>query len=198
MNRIARAFGPPAEQHTTDKQDRHRGPNGPAVLLVFHHSAQVISESAADGENGKHLNKIRERCRIFERMRCVGVYVTAAVRPEHFDRDLRRHWPLHDVLFGDGLLLHHRLVVSSLDRLALVVFLFDLDFHRLHQRRLGVRLEILNHPLRNEEQCEDEANRQQQVVSHAHQIHPEIAERIRRVARNRADERGGDGNPDRG
>ena len=71
-------------------------------------------------------------------MRRVGVHVTAAVRPEHFDRDLRRHRSLHDVLFGDGLFFHHRLVVSSLNRLALVVLLFDLDFHRLHQRGFGV------------------------------------------------------------
>ncbi len=75
-------------------------------------------------------------------MRRVGVRVTAAVGAEHFDRDLRRHRSLHDVLFGDGLFFHHRLVVSSLDRLALVVFLLDLDFHRLHQRRLGVTLKF--------------------------------------------------------
>ena len=138
MNRIARGFRPPAEQHASDKQDRHRGPNRPAVLLVFDHSAEVISEPAADRENGQHLDEIRERRRILERMRRVGVRVTAAVGAEHLDRDLRRHRPLHDVLFGDGLFFHHRLVVSSLNRLALVVFLFDLDFHRLRQRGLGV------------------------------------------------------------
>ena len=116
--------------------DRHRRPHRPAVLLVLHHSAQVISESAADGENGKHLDEIRQRRRIFERVRGVGVDVTAAVGAEHFDRDLRRHRPLHDVLFGDGLFFHHRLcrrrplIVSPLS-----FFFSTWIFHRLDQRR---------------------------------------------------------------
>ena len=198
MNRIARRFGPPAEQHAADKQDRHRRPNRPAVLLVLDHSAEVISEPAADRENRKHLEEIRERRRILERMRRVGVGVTAAIRAEHLDRDLRRHRTLHDVLFGDGLFFHHRLVVSALDRLALVVFLLDLDFHRLHQRRLGVTVEILNHPLRHQKDREDEANGQQQVIGHAHEIDPEIADGLGRMARDRPDKRGGDGNAGRG
>ena len=82
------------------------------MFLVLHHSAEVISESAADGENGEHLEEIRKRRWILERMRRVGVRVTAAVGAEHFDRDLRRHRSLHDVLFGDRLILHHRLVIS--------------------------------------------------------------------------------------
>ena len=45
-------------------------------------------------------------------MRGVGVDITAAVGPEHLDRDLRRHRPLHDVLLVDGLFLHDRLAVS--------------------------------------------------------------------------------------
>ena len=109
-------------------------------------------------------------------MRRVCVHITAAIGPEHLNRDLRCHRSLHDVLFGDGLFLHHRLVISSLDRLALVVLLFDLDFHRLHQRGLGVTVEILNHALRHEEDREDEANGQQEVIGHAHQIDPKVAE----------------------
>ena len=52
--------------------------------------------------------------------------------------------------------------------------------------------------MRHEEDREDEANGQQQVVSHADEIDPEVAERLGRVSRNAADERGGDGNAGRG
>ena len=67
--------------------------------------------------------KIRERRRVFERMRGIGIDVTAAVRAEHLDRDLRRHRALHDVLFGHGLFFHDRFAVGVFDRLALVVLL---------------------------------------------------------------------------
>ena len=129
------------------------------MLLVFDHSAEVISEPAADRENGEHLDEVRERRRVLERMRRVGVGITAAVGAEHFDRDLRRHRSLHDVLLGDGLFFHHRLVIRAFDRLALVVLLFDLDFHRLHQLGLGVTVEILNHALRDQKHREDKADR---------------------------------------
>ena len=59
----------------------------------------------------KHLEEIRKRGRIFERMRRIGVHVSAAVRAKHLDRDLRRHWALHDVLFGHGLFFCDRFAI---------------------------------------------------------------------------------------
>ena len=35
------------------------------------------------------LNEVRQRVRIFERMRCVGIEEAATVRAEHLDGDLR-------------------------------------------------------------------------------------------------------------
>ena len=163
------------------------------MLLVLHHAAEVIGEPAADGENRKHLQEIRERRRVFERMRGVGVDIAAAVGAEHLDRDLRSHRPLHDGLFGDGLFFHHRFAVGSVDRLAFVILLFDLDLHRLDQRGLGVGLEILNHALRHEKDREDEADRQEQIVSDAHEIDPEVADGLGGMPRDAAHERRGDG-----
>ena len=54
------------------------------MLLVLHHPAEVISQPAADGEDRQHLEEIRERRRILERMRRVGIDVTAAVRARAF------------------------------------------------------------------------------------------------------------------
>ena len=90
----------------------HRRPHRPAVPLVFHHAAEVIGQPAADGEDREHLDEVRERRGIFERMRGVGVRVTAAVGAEHFDRDLRGHRALHDGLLVDDLIFHHRLAVG--------------------------------------------------------------------------------------
>ena len=58
MNGIARRFRPPAQQHAAEKQGDHRCPNRPAVLLVLDHSAEVISEPAADREDREHLQEI--------------------------------------------------------------------------------------------------------------------------------------------
>ncbi len=131
-------------------------------------------------------------------MRRVCVRIAAAVGPEHLDCDLRCHRTLSDVLLRNGLLFRDRFAVWSFDRFALIVFLLDLDFHRLDQRRFGVGLEVLNHALRHEEHREHEADRDEQVVGDADEIHPEVAERLRRMARNCADERGGDGDAGRG
>ena len=65
--------------------------------------------------------------------------------------------------------------------------------HRLDQRRLGVRLEILNHALRHQKYCEDQTNRQQQIVSDANQVDPEIADRFRGMPRNCPNQRSGNG-----
>jgi hypothetical protein len=67
--------------------------------------------------------------------------------------------------------------------------LLDLNFHRLHQRGLGVRLEILNHPLRDEEKREDDADRDEQVISDADEIDPEVADGAGRMTRNSPNER---------
>src|SRR5262245_32771113 len=79
---------PPAQQHSANEEDQHRSPDGPAVFLILHHPAEVVSQSAADRKDGQHLDKIRERRWILERMRCVSIHVTAAVGTKHLDRHL--------------------------------------------------------------------------------------------------------------
>ena len=73
--------------------------------------------------------------------------------------------------------------VRAFDRLAFIVLLFRLNFHRLNQPAFRVGLEVLNHALRHEEDREDQANAKQQVVNDAHEVHPEIAERSGRMSR---------------
>ena len=127
----------------------------------------------------------------------VGIDVTAAICPEHLDRDLRRHRSLHDVLLGDGLLFHHRLAFS-VQRFAILVHFLDRDFHRLDQRRFRVRLEVLDHALRHEEKREDDADRDEQVIGDADEIDPEVADGVGGMARNCPNERCGNSDAGRG
>src|SRR4029077_9557546 len=59
---------PPAQQDAADKQGHHRCPHGPTVLLILNHAAEVVSESGANREDRQHLDKIRKRRWILERM----------------------------------------------------------------------------------------------------------------------------------
>ena len=55
VNRITIRLRPPAQQHSANEKGQHRGPDGPAVFLILHHSAEVVSQPAADRENRQHL-----------------------------------------------------------------------------------------------------------------------------------------------
>ena len=78
-------------------------------------------------------------------------------------------------------------------RLAFGVGFLHLDGVRFQELRLGVGLEILNHALRHQHDRKHQADRQQQIISDAHQVHPEIAEQLGRMPRDAAHQRRGDG-----
>ncbi len=56
--RIAGRFSLPADQEGTEKEDGHGAPDGPAMLLIFDHAAQIIGQAAGDEKDGQHLKKI--------------------------------------------------------------------------------------------------------------------------------------------
>ena len=63
--------------------------------------------------------------------------------------------------------------------LAFVVRLGDLNSEGFGEFGFIVALEILDHALRNQKHCEDDANREQQVVRCPDEVHPKIAEGLR-------------------
>ena len=69
---------------------------------------------------------------------------------------------------------------------------------RLGQFDRVVRFEILDHSLRDKDDRVNQADRQQQVISYAREVDPEVADRLGSVSRNAAHERGGNGDADRG
>src|SRR5205807_10297510 len=78
--------------------------------------------------------------------------------------------------------------------LAPVVLFLDRDFVWLDEFGFRVWLEVLNHALRHEEYREHETERQQQVISDAHEVHPEVAKRLRRVPCYATHQRSGESN----
>ena len=101
-------------------------------------------------EDRDHLHEIRQRRRIFEGMRGVGVEEAAAIGAEHLDGDLRG-----DRADGDRLL-------GAFER-----------------RRIDIGPKRLRDALPDQEQRVDDADRQQDVERAARDIDPEIADRLR-------------------
>ena len=103
------------------------------------------------------LQEVRQRGRVLERMRGIGVEEAAAIGAEHLDRDLRS-----DRADGDGLL------------------------GAFQRRRIDIGAERLRHALPDQEQRRDDADRHENVERAAGDIDPEITDRSSpKRARNR-------------
>ena len=72
-----------------DEDDGHGGQHGPALPGVADHLAEGVAERRRDQQDREHLDEVRQRRRVLERMRRVDVEEAAAVRAELLDRDLR-------------------------------------------------------------------------------------------------------------
>ena len=157
---VAVRLGPVGRRDARDEQDCHRGKDGPTLALVADHAAEHVGERGADREDRDHLDKVRQRGGIFERVRRVGVEKAAAIGAEHLDRDLR----------GDR--AHRNGLLAAFER-----------------GRVHVRAERLRHALPDQEQCVDDAHRQQDVERAPRDIDPEIPHGPRRCPREAADQR---------
>ncbi len=130
------------------------------MALVADHAAEHVGERGADREDRDHLHVVRQRGRVLERMRGVGVEEAAAIGAEHLDRDLRGDRAHRDGLLG-----------------------------AFEGGCLDIGAERLRHALPYEEQRVDDADRQQDVERAARDIDPEIADGAHGGAREAADQR---------
>ena len=119
----------------------------------------------------------------------VGVEEAAAVGAQHLDRDLRGHRAHRQRLLVGALVLHHRLALVVLHRLAVGAQLGLLVLDDLERLHVLVGVEVLHHALLHEEQRVDEADRQQDPQHDAGQVDPGVADALGRVARKAADQR---------
>ena len=158
---VAVRFGPIGDGDAGDEQHAHDGEDRPALALVADHAAEHIGERGADREDRDHLQEVRQRRRVLERMRGIGVEEAAAIGAEHLDRDLRGDRADRDGLLG-----------------------------AFERRRIDIGAERLRHALPDQEQRDDDADRQQDVERAAGDIDPEIADRSwTECARKTADQR---------
>ena len=153
-------LGPVADDDAGDEQDAHHGEDRPALALIADHAAEDVGQRRPDREDRDHLDEVRQRGRVLEGVRGIGVEEAAAIGAEHLDGDLRGDRPDRDRLLG-----------------------------AFQRRRIDIGAERLRHALPDEEEGVGDADRDEDVEGAAGDIDPEIADRARRAAGEAADER---------
>src|SRR6185437_2950697 len=78
-------LGPIGDGDAGDEQHAHDGEDRPALALVADHPTEHVGHGRADREDQDHLQKIRQRCRVLEGMRGVGIEEAATIGAEHLD-----------------------------------------------------------------------------------------------------------------
>ena len=89
-----RADCPPARRRwrgraNGDEDEQHGREQRPALAAVADHRAEGVAERRGDQQDRQHLEEVRERRRVLERVGRVDVEEAAAVGAELLDRDLR-------------------------------------------------------------------------------------------------------------
>ncbi len=146
------------------------------------HLPQRVGQRRTDRKDQNQLEEIRQRIRIFKRMRAIGIEESAAVGPEFLDHFLRSCRAPRNRLFLYDLCRCLSVRAGRLHRL------------RIHELGGCVRLEILRNALRNQEERAHKAERKQNPQHRARHVHPEIPERVFFAPRDSANH--GDGQRD--
>jgi hypothetical protein len=103
---------------------------------------------------------------------------------------------LHDALCFYFLVFHDRLAIGVIYRRAFVIDLRYLRRKGIYQAGRVIRLEVLNHPLRNKDDCKNRTDRDQQVIGHSNDIGPEVADGLGRMPGDSAHQSRRDANAD--
>ncbi len=139
QQRVAALLAGDVEDGEGHQDHDHRGEDRPPLAAVAHHLAERQAQGARDQQDRDHLEEVRKRRRVLERVRRVDVEEPAAVRAELLDRDLRRGRTERQRLLGHRDLLGDRVALRVLDRGARGVELRLVHHHRLDERHLLVR-----------------------------------------------------------
>src|SRR5271168_836276 len=171
--------------HARQEQRRHGAPHRPAVPSRTCYPPQRVCQPRRNRKNQQQLHKVRQRCWILKRVCAISAKKSSAVRSVHLDRFLRSHRPLRDHLRRHRFLLHATVRVLRLHHLW------------FNQTRRRVRLQVLDHPLRNEKQSRHQTDRQQHPQKRPRRIHPEIPDGVRFPPRHSPNQGNGQCNPHR-
>ena len=156
----------------------HRREHRPALARVADHPAERVAQRRRDEQDREHLEEVRERRRVLERMRGVGVEEAAAVGAELLDRHLRGDRAHRQRL---------RLSVVTFSITGLPCGVLDRVAVRHRSSAAGrssaaaasrpCTPEVLHHALADEQQREHDRQRQQDVERDAREVDPEVADR---------------------
>ena len=159
---------PIGERGAGEEQQGHRREDRPALPRIADRLTEGPCQPAADGEDRQHLDKVRKRRGVFERVRRIGVEEAAAVGAEHLDRFLAGDRPERQRLPG------------------------PFEGRRHHRAGKGLR-----YTERDIDQRQHDRRRQQDIERDARQIGPEIADACRLAPGEAADDGEGDGDAGR-
>ena len=162
-------LGPPRDGEQPAPQHAHHGEQDVALPGVAHHDPERPGEADRDHQQQEDLHQVRERVRVLERVRGVGVEDPAAVRAQLLDRLLRRR-PGASAIVDEP----PSTPVTSTPACRLIVT-----------------------PQRHEHDRGHEGDRQQHAGDPADQVDPEVADPVGRGADETADQRHRDRHADR-
>jgi hypothetical protein len=166
--RVAECLRPIDRDDAEQQQHGHRAEDRPALALVPDHAAEDVGQSGGDADQQQRLHQVRQRGRIFVRMRRVCVEETAAVGAED----------LYHLLRGDR---------SLRDRL----------LHAFQRSRIDIGREVLRHPFEDKDEARHDGDRQQDVEADAGDVDPAIADALGLAPRKAANQRQRDRDADR-
>ena len=167
----------------------HRREHGPALPRVANHLAERVAERRRDQQDREHLEKVRERRRVLERMRGVRVEEPAAVRAELLDRDLARGRTERHRLLRDDLRAASPARRPHRRRLARRIGDGHLDRDGIEQLHGAIRREALHDALRHQHDGQHERQRQQDIERAAREVDLEVADPVGLAPREPADQR---------
>ena len=180
-----------------DEDGRHRSEHRPALTGVADHAPEGEAQRAGDQEDRQHLREIGQRRRVFIRVRRVGVEETAAVGAQELDRLLRGERPHRQRLFLRRRRFGQDLAGGVLERLAGGIEAWCFVGGGFDRGRRFERVEVLDRALAGEEEGVGDRERQQHVERDTGEVDPGVAEGLRTMPGEAADQGDDDGDAGR-
>src|ERR1019366_4210495 len=73
------SFSPVADSDASDEQHAHHAEDCPALALIADHAAEHVGQRGAEREDRDHLDEVRQRGGVLERMRSISIEEAAAI-----------------------------------------------------------------------------------------------------------------------
>ena len=145
-------LGPVADGDAGEEEDAIAAKSAQPCLLVARHPAVGVGQRRRDGEDQEQREEVGERRRVLERVGALALKKPPPLVPSCLIASCEATGP------------------SAMRLLA-----------ALERGDVEVGREVLDHALRDQDQREDDAERQEHVDDAADQIDPEVAERLAAV-----------------